>query len=108
MRDECIRGWGIESVKTSAIIFDISERRVRQILGVDPDSKRQQILKPKSRIQEDVHLWIKILDANLVKKSGEKADTSLRSPYSKSELYEMFQTAWYGMALDQQLEADPP
>jgi hypothetical protein len=112
IKNTFIRGWGKEHVIVSANIFEISSRRVHQILEENPpESYIKDAVGPRKknpRIRESARLWISQLLQNLVtKKSGEKSDTTLRSQYSKGDLYELFQKGWYVMALDEQINETP-
>ena len=91
-------------------MFCLSERRVQQILRKSLDQPTSSnSLSEKSagtRLREDPQLWIKYLELNLVKKSGEKSLT-LRSPYSRSALYDLFERFWYPNSLDEQVRLNP-
>ena len=103
---EHIAVWGGgKQIKISSRICAISERQVQNILS-ESDSKTVVSVQghgPKTRLREDINLWIKILQKNLMKKSGEQWDATYRSPYSKNALYEMFVAGWYGQCLDEQI-----
>ena len=98
------------NIKECADIFCISKKRVQQILNsaqsLEVVRSKMDGSPPKSRLREDTNLWVKILDTNLKKKSGE-ASATLRSPYPRTELFSLFARGWYSVCLDQQLLAQP-
>src|SRR5689334_8462634 len=71
IRNEFIKEWAPTNggIPLCQNVFKLSERRLRQILSSDPTATP---IPAKSRLREDPTLWIKQLELNLVKKSGEK------------------------------------
>lgn len=116
IRNCFIQEWGQnhnkDNLKYCQDLFKLSERRINQIINKN-DMTHQKLRDtlepgpPKIRLLEDTNLWVKVLDSHLKKKSGERGESTLRSPYSKAELYDLFKKGWYGQALDQQILANP-
>ena len=94
-----------EHKKLSLGVFDIEQRRIDQILN--PEKKMNEDITGDSRLMEDVGYWVKILEKNLEKRSGERSDTTLRSSFPKRALYNYFRRGWYATCLDEQLSDDP-
>ena len=117
IRNIFIKEWGgLDQYQTVSQDFfpDLKPNTISKIIK-RPDITSQDIVaaseakkkKTSTRIREDAKLWFQIMEPYLVKKSGEKSFKSLRSQYSKNELYRFFQNGWYAMALDLQIFNDP-
>ena len=108
IRDTIIKKWGRKLVKLSSKTFNLTERRIGQILAdsSDLEQKMTDILDGRKRQfrpgSEDPSYWVNKLNDVLVKKSGEKSET-LRSRWGKLEIYEHFVNGWYAETLDRQI-----
>ena len=111
IRDTIIKRWGRKFTKLSSKTFNLTERRVGQILAdsSDIEQKITDILDGKKREfrsgSEDPKYWVNKLNDVLVKKSGEKSET-LRSRWGKLEIYELFVKGWHAETLDRQIVND--
>ena len=110
IRNLFIESWGQDLVPISADCFGLTRSACYRILKKeDVEKKFTETIVPRAptmRIRERPEDWVRVLQRVLTKKSGEMSAKSVRSPYSKSVLYDLFKTGYYTEALDYQLTAE--
>ena len=110
IRNLFIKDLGAELIEISEKLFTLKKRQLRKIITSETETQLAVQLSPKAKkmiIREKPHYWVKVLGRVLRKNSGDGSGSTLRSPWDRTSLYDLFKTGYYMEALDLQVSTEP-